>query len=109
MLRTLLIAIGVLFVLRWLARLAAPRAPAHAAPPPEPTPRAKVPPLSDAERAELERERERALREGRQVDAIRIHRRLAGAEPESEGLDRQDAETSWRRPMKGDRGSHSAP
>jgi hypothetical protein len=79
MLRVLLTAIAVLLVLRWFARLTTPRAAAPAAPaarqgPPPPRPQAPV--LSAAERAELEQERERALREGRQIDAIELHRRL---------------------------------
>jgi hypothetical protein len=78
MLRVILIALAVLFALRLLARLTAPRAPAQASFEREkrPTP----PPPSAAERAALEAERERALREGRQIDAIEIHRKLSGGE-----------------------------
>ncbi|HEY8121982.1 MAG TPA: hypothetical protein VII78_11740 [Myxococcota bacterium] len=74
MLRVVLITLSVLFLLRWFARLAAPRSNAPAQPTPEP--RRQTPPLSAAERAALEQERERALREGRQIDAIELHRRL---------------------------------
>lgn len=76
MLRVILIALAVLLALRVLARLTAPRAPAPRSVEPEkrPTP----PPPSAAERAALEAERERALREGRQIDAIEIHRKLSG-------------------------------
>jgi ribosomal protein L7/L12 len=76
MLRVLLIALAVLFALRAFARLASPRGPAPSMAQGEP--RAKKPSLSDAQRAELEAERERALREGRQIDAIKIHRQLTG-------------------------------
>ena len=75
MVRWILIALGVFAVLRLLARLASARTPTSPKPtssgPPKPS-------LSDAERAELERERETALREGRQIDAIKIHRQLTG-------------------------------
>ncbi len=82
MLRTILIALAVLFALRFVARLTAPRRGADGAPgapPPEPAPRRK-PVLSDAERERLEAERELALREGRQIDAIKLHRQLTGLE-----------------------------
>jgi hypothetical protein len=85
MLRVILIALAVLFALRWFARLTAPRAPApsRAQPPPERDvagrgEQEKKPELSAAERAALEAERERALREGRQIDATRLHRKLTG-------------------------------
>jgi ribosomal protein L7/L12 len=88
MLRTILIAIAVLFVLRFVARLTAPRPPAAGGMPgatqPERAPRRR-PALSDAERERLEVEREAALREGRQIDAIKLHRQLTG-------LDLVDAE-----------------
>ena len=75
MLRWILIALVVFAVLRLLTRLASARTPTAPMPassgPPEPT-------LSNAERAELELEREAALREGRQIDAIKLHRRLTG-------------------------------
>jgi hypothetical protein len=78
-LRVILIALAVLLALRLFARLAATRAPARPAPEPAPEPKPKQPALSDAERAALEAERERALREGRQLDAIEIHRKLSGS------------------------------
>ena len=75
MLRWLLIALIVFAVLRLMARLVSSRTPTAPLPessrPPKPT-------LSTAERAKLEREREEALREGRQIDAIKIHRQLTG-------------------------------
>ena len=84
MLRVILITLAVLYALRLFARLTAPRtaAPAGAAMRArEPKPR--TPMLSEALRAELEAERERALREGRQVDAIEIQTGVAliGAGP----------------------------
>jgi hypothetical protein len=85
MLRVILITLAVLFALRWFARLTAPRAstPPRAQPPPERDlsgreSKATKPELSAAERAALEAERERALREGRQIDATRLHRKLTG-------------------------------
>ncbi len=81
MVRWILIALGVFAVLQLLARLASARTPAS------PKPMSSVPPkptLSDAERAELELERERALHEGRQIDAIEIHRQLSGLGPRDE-------------------------
>ena len=75
MLRWILIALVVFAVLRLLARLTSARIPTS------PTPasnRPAKPTLSNAERAELERERETALREGRQIEAIKIHRQLTG-------------------------------
>lgn len=86
MLRVVLITLAVLFALRWLARLTAPRPPAQpGARPPERDvargePRPRRPALGAQERERLEAERERALREGRQIDAIKIHRQLTGAE-----------------------------
>ena len=79
MLRVVLITLGVLVLLRLFARLSAalvatPREPED---PPRPSATPK-PRLSAAQRAELEAERERALREGRQIDAIKIHRQLTG-------------------------------
>ena len=75
MLRWILIAL-VVFALLWvIARLASARIPSSPMPAPRDPPK---PSLSDAERAELERERETALREGRQIDAIKIHRQLTG-------------------------------
>jgi hypothetical protein len=86
MLRVILMTLAVLLALRLFARLTAPRAaaPRGAHPPardvgenaanPEPP----TPALSPKERARLEAERELALREGRQIDAIEIHRRLKG-------------------------------
>ncbi len=75
MLRWILIGLVVFAVLRLIARLASARVPSAPMPassaPPKPT-------LSTAERAELERERETALREGRQIDAIKIQRQLTG-------------------------------
>jgi hypothetical protein len=84
MLRVILITLAVLLALRLFARLTAPRAASprrthprerdvgrNAADPAPPTPA-----LSPQERARLEAERELALREGRQIDAIEIHRRL---------------------------------
>jgi hypothetical protein len=83
MLRVILIALVVLVALRWLARLTAPRAaaPPDAQPPRERDvagrqPKETRPELSATQRAELEAERERALREGRQIDATRLHRKL---------------------------------
>jgi hypothetical protein len=72
MLRWALLALFVGVVLRLLlhgARSAdrSPGRPLSSPPPPRLTPE---------ERALLEKERERALREGRQIDAIEIHRRL---------------------------------
>lgn len=80
MLRTILIAIAVLLALRFIARLTAPRPVGGAAPNAEPQGRAprRRPVLSDAERERLEAERELALREGRQIDAIKLHRQLTG-------------------------------
>jgi ribosomal protein L7/L12 len=75
MLRWLLIALVVFAVLRLIARLASARIPSAGMPAPRDPPK---PTLSAAERAELERERETALREGRQIDAIKIHRQLTG-------------------------------
>lgn len=68
MLRWALLALLVGISIRLLLRGArsAGRPPAPSAPPR----------LSPAERALLEKERERALLEGRQIDAIEIHRRL---------------------------------
>jgi hypothetical protein len=78
MLRVILIALAVLIALRVFARLTVPRT---AAPPSfEREKRPTPPPPSAAERAALEAERERALREGRQIDAIEIHRKLSGGE-----------------------------
>ncbi len=81
MLRLILIALAVFSVLRLLARLAparqrTPRAAAQAPARAQRAPR--KPSLSAAERAEIEAERERALSEGRQLDAIKLHRRLTG-------------------------------
>ncbi len=92
MLRVLLIALGVLLVLRWFARLAAPRTPPQAPPPRQPdrVPHARAPSLSQAERAELEAERERALSEGRQIDAIKLHRRLTGPRLAETGGERDE-------------------
>jgi hypothetical protein len=80
-LRVILIALAALYALRLFARLTAPRAagPAGAARR-ESEPKPSRPTLSDAQRAELEVERERALREGRQIDAIEIHRRLSASD-----------------------------
>jgi ribosomal protein L7/L12 len=81
MLRVILITLAVLYALRLFARLTAPRAAAPAgAAMPESEPKPRAPTLSAAQRAELEAERERALREGRQIDAIKLHRRLTGLE-----------------------------
>jgi hypothetical protein len=76
MLRVILITLSVLYALRLLVRLAAPRT--AGAPIAEREPKARSSALSEAQRVELEAERERALREGRQVDAIKIHRQLTG-------------------------------
>jgi hypothetical protein len=77
MLRVILMTLAVLYALRWFARLTAPRAPAPAgAATPGREPKPRQPTLSEAQRAELEAERERALREGRQLDATRLHRIL---------------------------------
>ena len=86
MLRVVLITVMVLLALRFFARLSAAfasAAPAAHPPEREHTPRAPAreqtkPQLSDAERAALEAERELALREGRQIDAIKIQRQLTG-------------------------------
>lgn len=75
MLRWILIALVVFAMLRLMARLASARISSS------PGPEASSPPkpgLSTAERAKLELEREEALREGRQIDAIKIHRQLTG-------------------------------
>ena len=75
MLRWILIALVVFAVLWLIARLASARistSPGREASSPS------KPSLSTAERADLERERETALREGRQIDAIKIHRQLTG-------------------------------
>jgi len=81
MLRVILITLAVLYALRLFARLTAPReaAPAGAAMDAS-EPKLRKPTLSEAQRVELEVERERALREGRQIDAIKLHRRLTGLE-----------------------------
>ena len=78
MLRVILIALAVLLALRLFARLTAPRSVSRTSREREAKPR--VPAPSESERAALEAERERALREGRQVDAIEIHRKLTGRE-----------------------------
>jgi hypothetical protein len=80
MLRVILTTLAALVALRLFARLTAPRA---ATPPAErdvggQAQGARGPALSASERAALEAERERALREGRQIDAVRIHRQLTG-------------------------------
>jgi ribosomal protein L7/L12 len=76
MMRLVLIALAVLLALRVVARLAAREGPLAKEPlaPPH-----KAPALDDAQRSELEAAREQALREGRQIDAIKIHRELTGA------------------------------
>jgi hypothetical protein len=76
MLRVLLVALAVLLALRVIARALAPRAPQGGGV--ARTPSAQAPALTGEERARLEAERGRALREGRQLDAIRIQRRLGG-------------------------------
>ena len=76
MLRVILIALAVLLALRLFARLTAPRSAATHLPRRDPSRPRHV--LSNEQRAELEAERERALREGRQLDAIEIHRKLNG-------------------------------
>ena len=89
MLRVILITLAVLFALRLFARLTAPRAASAAGAqpgggsPPErdlgaPSASARRSALSPQERERLEAERELALREGRQIDAIKIHRELTG-------------------------------
>jgi hypothetical protein len=85
MLRMLLIALGILIAMRIVARLITPGSSAlrGGAPSGErdlsgrPASAAK-PALSPAERERLEAERELALREGRQIDAIKLHRQLTG-------------------------------
>ena len=95
MLRWILIALVVFAALRLITRLAAARIAAPPGPeassPPKPT-------LSTSERAELERERETALREGRQIDAIKIHRQLTGL-----GLKDAKHEVDELRKRSGDR------
>jgi len=73
--RLVLIALAVLVALRVLARFAAREIPLAKERGGAPRPR---PSLSPAQRAELEAAREQALREGRQIDAIKIHRELTG-------------------------------
>jgi ribosomal protein L7/L12 len=73
--RLVLIALAVLIALRILARFATreiPLAKERGAPA---RPRST---LSPEQRAELEAAREQALREGRQIDAIKLHRQLTG-------------------------------
>lgn len=72
--RLVLIALAVLIALRILARFAAREIPLAK----ERDPERPRPTLSPAQRAELEAAREQALREGRQIDAIKIHRELTG-------------------------------
>jgi hypothetical protein len=86
MLRVILITIAVLFALRLFARLTAPRIGQPSGSEPRQRdvggrgPRMREPALSAAERQRLEAERELALREGRQLDAIEIHRQLTGSD-----------------------------
>ena len=92
MLRVILTALAVLFALRLFARLTAPRPRPRPIPEREQRPRAAA--LTAAERERLEAERERALREGRQIDAIKIHRQLTGID---QGDAQGEAETLGRR------------
>jgi ribosomal protein L7/L12 len=74
MMRLVLIALAVIVALQLLARFAARGIPRPESPS-EPRPK---PSLTPEQRAELEAQRELALREGRQIDAIKIHRQLTG-------------------------------
>jgi hypothetical protein len=101
MLRVILITIVVLLALRFFARLTAPRRTATPGAQPVRDVRGRErkpqrPALSAAERERLEDERERALREGRQIDAIEIHRRLTG-------LGQNDATEAADAPRGGER------
>jgi ribosomal protein L7/L12 len=73
--RIVLIALAVLIALRILARFATREIPLAKE---RGSPARPRPSLSPEQRAELEAAREQALREGRQIDAIKIHRELTG-------------------------------